>query len=116
MAFKRAVAARGLPGTAYVDNGACFVDETIAVTCAKLGIRITHSPPYRPEGRGKIERFFETVRGQFLVEISPDGRPAPGRRVPAGLEQPDRRGLSGRFQPGDQVTEPLGAGDPGGRA
>ncbi|HLN65708.1 MAG TPA: hypothetical protein VK280_00335, partial [Streptosporangiaceae bacterium] len=37
-AFKRAVAARGLPGTAYVDNGACFVDETIAVTCAKLGI------------------------------------------------------------------------------
>jgi transposase InsO family protein len=86
-AFKRAVAARGLPGTAYVDNGACFVDETIAVTCAKLRIRITHSPPYRPEGRGKIERFFETVRGQFLVEISPDGKPAPGRRVPAGLEQ-----------------------------
>ena len=86
-AFKRAVAARGLPGTAYVDNGACFVDETIAVTCAKLRIRITHSPPYRPEGRGKIERFFETVRGQFLVEISPDGKPAPGRRVPDGLEQ-----------------------------
>ena len=86
-AFKRAVAARGLPRTLYVDNGACFVDETIAATCAKLGIRITHSPPYRPEGRGKIERFFETVRGQFLVEISPDGKPAPGRRVPAGLEQ-----------------------------
>ena len=87
VAFRRAVAARGLPGTAYVDNGACFVDETIAVTCAKLGIRITHSPPYRPEGRGKIERFFETVRGQFLVEISPDGKPAPGRRVPDGLDQ-----------------------------
>jgi transposase InsO family protein len=76
-AFQRAVAARGLPRTLYVDNGACFVDETTAVTCAKLGIRITHSPPYRPEGRGKIERFFETVRGQFLVEISPDGKPAP---------------------------------------
>ena len=52
-AFKRAVAARGLPGTAYVDNGACFVDETIAVTCAKLGIRITHSPPYRPRLTGQ---------------------------------------------------------------
>ncbi len=46
-AFKRAVAARGLPRKLYVDNGACFVDETTAVTCAKLGIRITHSPPYR---------------------------------------------------------------------
>ena len=86
-AFKRAIAARGLPRTLYVDNGACFVDETTAVTCAKLGIRITHSPPYRPEGRGKIERFFETVRGQFLVEISPDGLAAPGRRVPDGPEQ-----------------------------
>jgi putative transposase len=85
--FKRAVAARGLPRTLYVDNGACFVDETTAVTCAKLGIRITHSPPYRPEGRGKIERFFETVRGQFLVEVSPDGKPAPGRRVPDGLDE-----------------------------
>lgn len=86
-AFKRAVAARGLPRKLYVDNGACPGDETTAVTCAKLGIRITHSPPYRPEGRGKIERFFETVRGQFLAGISPDGKPAPGRRVPASLEQ-----------------------------
>ena len=52
-AFKRAVAARGLPRTLYVDNGACFVDETTAVTCAKLGIRITHSPPYRPPLTGQ---------------------------------------------------------------
>lgn len=27
------------------------------------------------------------MRAQFLVEVSPDGKPAPGRRVPAGLEQ-----------------------------
>ncbi len=27
------------------------------------------------------------MRGQFLVEVSPDGKPAPGRRVPDGLEQ-----------------------------
>ena len=60
VAFKRAVAARGLPARAYVDNGACFSDETFAVTCAKLRILITHSPPYRPEGRGKIERFFRS--------------------------------------------------------
>lgn len=35
----------------------------------KLAIRIIHSTPGRPQGRGKIERFFETVRGQFLVEV-----------------------------------------------
>jgi putative transposase len=32
--------------------------------------RFTHSQPGRPAGRGKIERFFKTVRDQFLVEIS----------------------------------------------
>lgn len=36
---------------------------------ARLGIKITHSAPGRPEGRGKIERFFRTVREEFLVEI-----------------------------------------------
>ncbi len=38
--------------------------------CASLGIRLTHSTPRRPEGRGKIERFFRTVRDQFLVELA----------------------------------------------
>ena len=35
-----------------------------------LGIKLVHSQPGRPEGRGKIERFFRTVREQFLVEIT----------------------------------------------
>ena len=29
-----------------------------------------HSRPGQPEGRGKIERFFRTVRDQFLVEVN----------------------------------------------
>jgi putative transposase len=36
-----------------------------------LGVRLIHSRPGRPEGRGKIERFFRTVREQFLVEVDP---------------------------------------------
>jgi len=86
-ALKRAIAIRGVPSRLYVDNGACFSDETLPRYCAKLGINLVHSPPYRPQGRGKIERWFETVRVQFLVEISPDGKPAPGRRVVAGLDE-----------------------------
>jgi putative transposase len=35
-----------------------------------LGIRLVHSQPGRPEGRGKIERVFRTVRDQFLVEVA----------------------------------------------
>jgi len=32
-------------------------------------VRLIHSRPGKPEGRGKIERFFRTVRDQFLVEV-----------------------------------------------
>jgi putative transposase len=40
--------------------------------CASLGIKLVHSTPGRPQGRGKIERFFRTVREQFLVELTED--------------------------------------------
>jgi transposase InsO family protein len=90
-ALKRAVAIRGVPARLYVDNGACFSDEALPRYCAKLGISLVHSPPYRPQGRGKIERWFETVRAQFLVEVSPDGQPAPGRLVVAGLDELNAR-------------------------
>jgi putative transposase len=57
------------------DNGSAFVDAALKRAAAKLGIKITHSTPGRPQGRGKIERFFATVRGQFLVETDHDQLP-----------------------------------------
>jgi hypothetical protein len=54
----------------YVDNGSAFVDAWLLRACGKLGIRLVHSTPHRPQGRGKIERFFRTVRDQFLVEVA----------------------------------------------
>ncbi len=68
-ALRPALAARGVPERAYVDNGSAFVDAAFKRATARLGIKITHSAPGRPEGRGKIERFFRTVREEFLVEI-----------------------------------------------
>jgi putative transposase len=38
-----------------------------------LGIRLVHSRPGQPQGRGKIERVFRTVREQFLVELEARG-------------------------------------------
>jgi putative transposase len=73
-ALRPALASRGVPESIYVDNGSAFVDSWLLRACATLGIRLVHSTPGRPEGRGKIERFFRTVRDQFLVEVStPDG-------------------------------------------
>ncbi len=70
-ALRPALSSRGVPDAVYVDNGSAFVDAWLLRACAKLGIKLTHSTPGRPQGRGKIERFFRTVNDQFLVEILP---------------------------------------------
>lgn len=72
-ALRSALAARGVPKAVYVDNGSAFVSRQLLRAMASLGVILVHSRPGRPQGRGKIERFFETVRIQFLVEI--DARP-----------------------------------------
>jgi putative transposase len=71
-ALRRGLASRGVPRRIYVDNGSPFVSHQLQRICAVLGIQLVHSRPGRPEGRGKIERFFATVRAQFLVEIADD--------------------------------------------
>ena len=38
--------------------------------CAKLGIALIHARPYRPQGKGKIERWFKSVRAQLLTRLS----------------------------------------------
>jgi putative transposase len=69
-ALRWGVASRGIPDTVYLDNGSPFVSVQLARALAVLGVRLIHSRPGRPQGRGKIERFFKTVREQFLVEVA----------------------------------------------
>jgi len=71
-ALRPALAARGVPDYIYVDNGSAFVDSWLLRACARLGIKLVHSAPGRPEGRGKVERLFRTVNGEFTVEIASD--------------------------------------------
>ena len=58
--------AHGKIGRLYVDNGSTFVSGQTKRILETLGIYLIHSKPYRPQGRGKIERFFRTVRQSFL--------------------------------------------------
>jgi transposase InsO family protein len=67
--LKLAILRRGLPERLYVDNGKVYVSTQLAAACATLGIRPIHSTPYAPNTKGKIERFFGTVRSQFLPEV-----------------------------------------------
>lgn len=65
-ALEQAIRRRGIPKRLYVDNGAAFRSKHLALVCAKLGIALIHARPYMPQGKGKIERWFRTVRMQFM--------------------------------------------------
>jgi len=62
----KALSKRGLPRKIYLDNGPSFRSHQLAHATASLGISLIHCTPYRPEGKGKIERFFKSLRMQFL--------------------------------------------------
>jgi len=64
--LKNAIRRHGLPLLFYSDNGSAYKSNCLKVVGARLKIGTPHSPPYRPQGRAKIERFFRTVRQQFL--------------------------------------------------
>ncbi len=66
VAFEDAIAARGLPRKLYVDNGAAFRSKHLEYITASLAISLIHAKPYMPQGKGKIERWFKTVRSNFL--------------------------------------------------
>lgn len=67
--LRQAVQKRGLPQKFYVDNGACYRAINLDQITACLGIALCHSRPYTPQGRGKIERWFKTIRDSFLPLI-----------------------------------------------
>ncbi len=65
-ALEQALLTRGLPRKLYVDNGSAYRSKHFEHICASLGIALIHARPYKPQGKGKIERFFRTVRGDFI--------------------------------------------------
>ncbi len=69
--LKEAFLAYGIPKRLYVDNGASFSSELLAKSCALAGISLIHSKPYDSPSRGKVERFFRTVRERFLAGLQP---------------------------------------------
>jgi len=56
--LRPALASHGVPERIYVDNGSAFVDAWLLRACAVLGVKLTHSTPGRPRGRGKSSGCF----------------------------------------------------------
>jgi len=68
-ALRSGLMARGVPDAILVDRGSAFVSSQLLRACAVLGVKLIHASPRAATTKGKIERFFRTVRDQFLVEI-----------------------------------------------
>jgi putative transposase len=71
--LRAAIQRRGLPEQLYVDNGAPYANVALERSCAVLGIRLIHSRPYQPQGRGKQERLGRYIRERFLLEAEAQG-------------------------------------------
>jgi len=87
--LKQAILRRGYSERLYVDNGANYRSGHLALVCAKLGVALIHARPYRPQGKGKIERWFKTVRAQLLTRLTPEDTAsleALNRRLAAWVE------------------------------
>jgi transposase InsO family protein len=106
----------GAPGTLYLDNGSTYRGDTLRVACARLGIALLHPRARDPEAKGKIERFFRTLREGCLDHL---GRLSSlhdiNVRLAAWLEQHYHRaphaGLMGR-SPGKVFRAAMDAAPP----
>lgn len=67
--LKAALYKRGVPQTLYVDNGSIYAGRDITLICGRLGILLCHTPVRDAAAKGKVERFFRTVREQFLSRV-----------------------------------------------
>jgi len=65
-AFQSALYKRGVPEQLYADNGSIYTCKEIVLVCARVGIILCHAPLSDGAAKGKIERFFRTVREDFL--------------------------------------------------
>jgi putative transposase len=59
----------GIPEVLYTDNGSDFTSKHLEQVAVDLKIRLVFSTPGKPQGRGRIERFFQTVNTMFLCEL-----------------------------------------------
>ena len=65
-AIRAAFYKRGVPDQLYVDNGSIYTGQEITLICSRVGCILRHAPVRDGAAKGKVERFFRTVRDKFL--------------------------------------------------
>jgi len=65
--FIDALRVHGPPDALYLDNGSTYRGEALSTVCHRIGTLLLHAKPYDPQARGKMERFWRTLREGLLV-------------------------------------------------
>lgn len=69
LVFRRALQRHGRPRRVYTDHGSVYRARHMAKVTGDLGIALVFCTTERPEGKGKIERFFKTAANPFVAEV-----------------------------------------------
>ncbi len=64
--FEEAILRRGLPKLIYADNGKIFRSDQFHLACASLGITLLHTRCFDAPAKGKIEKYFGTLKMRFF--------------------------------------------------
>lgn len=67
--LQKAMLKFGLPKRLYFDNGTQYRTHWMKRACGLLGIRLIYAKPRNPQGKGKQERFNQTLDA-FLAEVA----------------------------------------------
>jgi transposase InsO family protein len=110
-----ALRVHGKPDGLYLDNGSTYRGEILQTVCARLGITLLHARPYDPQARGKMERFWRTLREGCLDYLGQVASLADlNERLAAWLAKRyhavPHGSLFGKSPAGVYATRPAGAG------
>ena len=67
--MKSAVAKYGRPSVFNFDNGAAYKNRQMELLAGRIGSTISYCRPYTPTQKAKIERWFRTLKDQWMASL-----------------------------------------------
>ncbi len=67
--MKSAVAKYGVPRVFNFDNGSAYKNRQMELLAARIGTTINYCKPYTPTAKAKVERWFRTMKDQWMASL-----------------------------------------------
>lgn len=67
--MKSAISKYGRPKVLNFDNGKSYKNKQMELLAARIGTTLSYCQPYTPTGKAKIERWFRTLKDQWMAAL-----------------------------------------------